>query len=260
MTRSAEPLSVEAGSAVGVVLIHGFTSDPGSVEPLTQALVQAGCNLEVPLLTGHGRSWSALNTVRYQDWLADVEAAYDRLARRCRIVFAAGQSMGGALSLHLAQTKPDLAGLILINHILLPPGGWKRHFLPLLRFLPWGASAVGGDINDPSVGERSYSRTSFNGAYQLVRLLDMIRPRLDRVTAPTLIMTSRQDHVVPPQTGAYTLDRIGAEDKSQIWLEKSFHVAALDYDRDLIARQSLSFIKRISDRIPAQSEPTDPAN
>ena len=260
MIRSVEPISVEAESAVGVVLIHGFTSDPGSVEPLTRALIEAGYNLEVPLLTGHGQSWSALNTVRYQDWLADAEAAYDRLARRCRIVFAAGQSMGGALCLHLAQTKPDLAGLILINHILLPPGGWKRQLLPLLRFLPWGASAVGGDINDPSAGERTYSKTSFNGAYQLVRLLDMIRPRLDRVTAPTLIMTSRQDHVVPPRTGAYTLDRITAEDKSQVWLEKSFHVAALDYDRELIARRSLSFIDRISDQILSRPEPTDPAD
>ena len=246
MIRSAESRSIEADSDIGVVLLHGFTSDPGSVEPLTRALAQAGYNLEIPLLAGHGRGWSALNKVRRRDWLADAETAYGRLARRCRIVFAAGQSMGGALSLYLAQTKPDLAGLILINHILLPPGGWKRHFLPWLRFFPWGVSSVGGDIHDPSVGEKCYTRTSFNGAYQLVRLLDLVRPRLDQVTAPTLIMTSPEDHVVPPVTGQYTLDRISSTDKGQVLLPNSYHVAVLDYDRELIIDRSLAFINRIS--------------
>ena len=61
-----------------------------------------------------------------------------------------------------------------------------------------------------------------------------------------LIFQSREDHIVPKISATYTMKKLGSKDKELIWLENSYHVAPLDYDKELIAKKSKEFIDRLS--------------
>ena len=43
----AEPLSHVAGSATGVLVMHGFTGNPSSVRSLAEAFIAAGFDVEI---------------------------------------------------------------------------------------------------------------------------------------------------------------------------------------------------------------------
>jgi carboxylesterase len=77
----ADPLSVEGGPN-GVLVLHGFTGNPGSMRGIAEAMVEAGFTVEMPLLPGHGTSVEDMVDTGWDDWLAAAEAAYQRLAGR----------------------------------------------------------------------------------------------------------------------------------------------------------------------------------
>ena len=157
----AKPFSYETNSKIGVLVIHGFTSTTSSVLYLGEQLRDAGFNVELPSLSGHGTTWQDLNRVKYQDWINDVEEALNKLKKRASKIFVAGLSMGGPLALYLAQNHPELLGIILINHALFLKRDWRLPLLPIMRFIiPYDKDPVGGDIKDPKSKEMVYDKAT----------------------------------------------------------------------------------------------------
>ena len=60
-----------------------------------------------------------------------------------------------------------------------------------------------------------------------------------------LIITSRNDHVVPPSNSDYLAERVSGP-VERVFLERSFHVATIDYDRDDIAARSVEFANKVT--------------
>src|SRR6266508_1287328 len=60
--------------------------------------------------------------------------------------------------------------------------------------------AVGNDIADPDQTELAYDATPIRCLLSLCDADDEIAANLDKIACPVLIMTSPQDHVVPPQS------------------------------------------------------------
>lgn len=230
---------------IGVVLSHGFTSGPGSVAHLAQRLHAAGFHVECPLLPGHGTRWQDLRGVTAEDWLAELARAADRLQARTDLVFAAGLSLGGTLVLRLAQTRPDLAGVVAINHALrfgnplVPLAKYLKHLLP-------STPAIAGDIKDPAAFERAYDRTPTAGVAQLHRLSQLVQGEWNQLTQPLLVFKSREDHVLPVGNATLTMEKAASRDKELVWLENSYHVATVDYDKDVIAERTIAFIHRVA--------------
>jgi carboxylesterase len=54
-------------------------------------------------------------------------------------------------------------------------------------------------------------------------------------------MVSDQDHVVPPETATYIAGQVNTT-ATVVHLTKSFHVATLDHDAELINSQIVDFI------------------
>ncbi len=95
----AEPLSAIGSRDAGVLVLHGFTGNPGSMRGLAEACAAAGFHVEMPQLAGHGTAMEDMIPTRWADWSADAEAAYQTLAKRVSQVVVMGLSMGGALTL-----------------------------------------------------------------------------------------------------------------------------------------------------------------
>ena len=65
-----------------------------------------------------------------------------------------------------------------------------------------------------------------------------------RHRCPVLVITSRQDHVVPPADS--DASRLVSGPVERLVLERSYHVATVDYDKDLVFEPPLDFATKVT--------------
>ncbi|MCI0346530.1 MAG: lysophospholipase [Chloroflexi bacterium] len=170
--------------------------------------------------------------------------ALDGLFEHCSSVFLCGLSMGGTIVLDLASRHADrVAGVVCVNPSLYSNDPRAR-LAPLLGRLPFSVKGIGSDIADPSQRELCYDRVPLRTAARLFGFQNDVKARLGRVRAPLLLLASRQDHVVPPGNTSYVAEHVASEDVEVVWLERSYHVATLDYDAGIIFERSTEFIAK----------------
>lgn len=244
----AEPWSHDGGP-VGVLLLHGFTGSPASMKPWGHTLADAGLTVRVPRLPGHGTKWQDANLTTWQDWYAEAERNLLELQGACETVFVMGLSMGGSLALRIGeQHGDDIAGLVLVNpavHTERP----DRFLMPILRHFVPAWPGISNDIKKPDQDEVAYTKIPIKAAYSLMQLWADIKPNLGQISAPVLLFSSREDHIVETSNSEYVIAHVGSADKEQVWLEDSFHVATLDNDAPLIEERSLAFVKRLAPQV-----------
>lgn len=241
VSESARPLHTDGTG--GVLFLHGFTGSPRSMRPWAERTASEGYRVSLPRLPGHGTTLRELARTSWQDWYAVAERELLALRRASgEPVFVAALSMGGALALRLAERQPDaVAALILVNpamsasNRLLPLAGAMKHVIA-------SQASIANDIAKPGVLEGAYDRTPVAAAHELTRLWADIRPYLDLVTCPIMLMTSSVDHVVPASSAELIRRQVSSLDIAEVTLARSYHVATLDHDADLIADRSLAFI------------------
>jgi carboxylesterase len=239
----ARPWSADGGPH-GALVVHGFTGNPSSMRGLAEAFAAAQFAVELPRLPGHGTHVDDMIETRWDDWTAEVARAYSVLAARVDRVVVAGLSMGGALTAWLALERPEIAGIVLIN----TPVGVPPEMSEGLRGLVDGGmetiDAIGGDVADPDVGESSYDKTPLAPLLSLAEAGAVLRSRLGEIRCPALIMNSPQDHVVPPGDSDILATELGGP-VERVTLERSFHVATIDFDKDLVNERALEFARRV---------------
>jgi len=241
----AEPFGFEgAGSETGVLLVHGFTGSPQSLRPWGTHLAAEGWTVIAPRLPGHGTSTKDLASTSGDDWYGEAEMGLVGLAERCSSVFVCALSMGGTIGLDLAVRHPQrVAGLVVVNGSVYSDDPRAR-FAPLLGRLPFTVKGIGSDIADPSQRELCYERVPLRSAAALLAYQASVRGRLAEVKAPLLLLCSRQDHVVAPGNTSFIAEHVSSTDIETVWLERSYHVATLDYDAPVIFERSAEFISK----------------
>jgi carboxylesterase len=241
----AEPWSVEGGP-LGALCLHGFTGNPSSMRPVAEAFAAAGFAVELPRLPGHGTTVADMIGTGWDDWSAEVEAAYQRLAVRCRSVVVAGLSMGGTLTVWLATRHPEIAGIVPINPATTTQ---PDEVLDMVRgMLEEGTTVlpgIGSDIAKEGVVETAYPETPLAPLLSLQDAIAAMQADLPRITCPVLLMTSPQDHVVDPASSDHLAASVSGP-VERVALERSFHVATLDHDAELICERAVAFARRVT--------------
>ena len=248
----AEPWSHDTGregatDRRGAVVVHGLTGNPGSMRGVAEALADAGFDIEMPLLPGHGTVVEDMLPTRWADWVAEGEAAYERLRQRAEHIVVVGLSVGGALTLRLGADHPDAAGLVCVNPVTKPQA---PEIIEMLRGMVDGGTTmlpgVGSDIADPGSTENAYDGMPVEPLLSL--LVDGIEPlsyEYATMRVPLLLLTSPQDHVVEPINGDFLAENYGGPIE-RISLDRSYHVATQDYDKDLIFKATVEFATRVA--------------
>ena len=240
----AEPYSADGGST-GVLLLHGFTGSPKSMKPWGERMAAEGHTVRVPRLPGHGTRWQDMNLTRWEDWYAEADRAFIELQKSCERVFVFGLSMGGSLTCWLATRHPELAGIICINPAVQPDPGMVDLVAGMVEGGMDRMDAIGNDVADPEVVELAYDQTPLPPLLTMFEAASAVGAELGKITSPMLLMTSPQDHVVPP-TDSDVLAAAVSGPVERVSLDRSFHVATIDYDRDLICRTALEFVGRVT--------------
>jgi len=240
----AEPLSATGGEE-GVLVLHGFTGNPFEMRPLAERLAADGLSVELPRLPGHGTSLDDLVPLGFGDWSAAAEGALVDLGARCRAVAVVGLSMGGTLACWLAERHPEIVGLVLVNPLVEPPGAELRDAVTGLLDTGEVMPGIGDDVADPSVTAKpSYPGTPLRALLSLFDAVESVSADLGSIECPVLLFTSRQDHVVPTSNSDLLADRV-AGPVERVWLDASYHVATIDYDRDEIERRTVAFVAQL---------------
>ncbi len=231
------------GNSTGVLVIHGFTGCTQSMLPYGKALAARGYTVIGPRLPGHGTMVEDMALRKYTEWTGEAERALQELRGQCERIFVTGLSMGGTITLHLAAVfGGKIAGIIPVNALILTDP--LLRLTAVLKYLVKTRPGVGSDIKKPEAKESCYDQVSVAAAHELTRLLQVTREGLPRVSAPALVIASREDHVVPePANAAYIMSNLGSKDKEMLWLENSYHVATLDNDAEFIFEQAAEFIE-----------------
>jgi carboxylesterase len=237
-----EPIFLKGNRKIGVLMIHGFTGTPKSVEPWAQGLNAKGFTVYVPLLAGHGSDWREMAKHDWGDWLNSAEEALSDLEQQVDELFIAGFSMGGTLATRLAQLFPSrISGLILLN-----PTIYDNHFRMIAsRFLAPvipSIKAEGTDVSKPEPIITSQQRVSLRAANSLHKLRHIVRRDLPLVRTPIKLFLSLNDHVVPYSNGLLISNSVRSERNEVHFFDKSFHVVPHDFDNEELVAVSADFI------------------
>lgn len=171
------------GSGPIFMLVHGFTGDPVNWSLVTDRMEDGPWPYVLPLLPGHGQPRRALANVRHEEWHDAVHQCALELKDEGRPLIGLGLSMGGCL---LLQSHSLFDAITVIN----PPWSlhdWRPPLIPVLKyFKKHHFSETGGKV------------TPVEGIHELYKLLKQIRGTVSDVDIPTLVISHRDDEVVPP--------------------------------------------------------------
>lgn len=220
-----------------VLFLHGWTGTPAQLRPVAEEVGGAGYGVVAPLHAGHGTDIADIVTVGWRDWVAGAGAAADAIVASGRRLHLAGLSMGGLIAILLAAVF-DPTSLTTINApyrvrrptLYLSPltrGSGRVRTEPDRAFAP-------GFATHHDIG---YRGTPVGSGADLLDLIRAARRALPRISVPALVVQSRLDRTVRPSSGRRIHEGLASPTKRLLWLERSGHMATLDVERDVLARE-----------------------
>lgn len=239
------PFDLPGKGRAAALCLHGLTGTPYEVRPLGEAISAVGIRALGPALPGHNETPERLAATTHLDWLEAARAEFRRLRESADSAFVVGMSLGGLLSLALAQEEEVDALAVVGTPLALPhPLAWLIPLAKLLRPLP--RKARGSDIRDPAARARhpSYPVMPLASVHELQRLQRRVRPQLARITAPILVAHGLHDKTANPRDAMEIRDAVSSEVREYLLFAASGHVVPVDFDGPALAQAVAEFLTR----------------
>jgi len=204
-----------------------------------------------------------------------VAQAHDRLRERCDIVLAGGLSMGGILALRLAQQRPeDVHGLLLFAPTLKLDGWampWHSLFLQYLKPTPirlefdlperdpYGLkdervrALVVSSMQSGDAGQAGVFGTPVRSFANFNALVGEVKPQLDKVRQPALIVHPRNDDIASLKNAQYLQSHLGGLVDTLV-LDNSYHMVTLDQQRHVVAERTDAFVAWVENAYLAKGD------
>lgn len=246
---TSEPFLFQGGK-IGCLLIHGFTGAPKEMRWMGEYLSARGYSVLGVRLAGHATCVEDILRVKWQDWIASVEDGYYLLRGLADQVYVVGLSMGGILSLVFSTLKP-VTGVVTMSVPYSLPRDPRLALIHLLStFIPRVRKGPADWHNLEAAKDHiEYPYLPTKGIIQLRDLLIEMQKSLPKITAPVLLIHSRQDGSVSPDHAEKILSKLGSHDKQIFWVEESGHVIPREPDRYLAFKATEEFIQRVSNTV-----------
>jgi len=246
----SEPVYFE-GNSTGILFIHGFTSSPYEMKPLSKYLMKQKYTFSIPLLKGHGTDPKDLIHCRWYDWFEEAKEALFEMRKKCKKIIVVGQSTGASLALHPAAHYQVEGVAALAPALILKEK--KLKLLPIASiFRSYQKKPDGPDISDAEARKKAvtYDKTPLKTVKELLNLYKHLKVDLPEIYTPVLIIQSALDHVVDMKGAEYIYDKISSPDKHFLKLQKSYHVLTLDVEKEIVFREIDNFISKIVKQKP----------
>lgn len=234
----------DRANGAAALCLHGLTGTPYEVRPIAEALVQRGLRARGPWMAGHEDGADALARTSWQDWVEGARSELAALRSEHDRVFLVGLSMGGLVSLCLAETDEVEAMVVIGTPLVLSPP--IPQLLPLIRRFVSSRPKTGSDIQEPRARARhpGLEAMPFSAVAELIALQAKVIPDLPKVRCPILVAHGRLDRTARPRDAVRIHEEVGSTEKELFLLERSGHVATVDYDGPALARAAADFLGR----------------
>lgn len=241
---NAQPFEIGAGESA-LLLIHGFTGSPSHMRTVGDAVAGAGFSARGILLPGHGTSLEDMERSTGEQWLEACRTAFMEMREKYRSVAVCGLSLGGVLSLLLAEEFAPSAVILLapavryasvINHLspiakhVMRVSRWKEMKLGEAEFL-----------REYDIG---YRGAPVSKVEDMTRLQRRARRGLRDVKAPLLVIQSHRDESVHRLTPEIITAGASSAVKEVCWVDRSTHVNTIGPDREYVNGRVIDFLQR----------------
>lgn len=245
------------GGHTAVLLLHGFSNTPHDVYGLGKFLSQHGFTAQGILLPGHGTEPSDLNRTTWRDWYGAVDSALLHLRQQGHDrLFVVGLSLGGLLALRAASQKEVDGVVALVAGVTMNPA-WHcavhvlKHFVPEIPKgrIPLLKKAI-PVVKDPEAAKShvSYKKHALRAIDSLHEFQHHVFRDLPGVACPVKLIYSRYDPLVAPGDADLVRAGLPLSDEPILWVDNSYHVITIDYDKFQVYQAVHDFVKRHASR------------
>ncbi|MGM0420043.1 MAG: alpha/beta hydrolase [Bacillota bacterium] len=246
----ARPRLYKAEGDAAVLVLHGYTGHPGDMDYLGQQIHEKlEITVNIPRLPGHGTNRADFQSTGARDWLRGAVDSYLWLQTRYSQIDVVGLSMGGLLALQLAAGF-DLGKLVLIAPALYVVDRFiaASHLLRLFKVKLKQDSYVEEPEQSLTEAERQiredYHRYHYTPQLsELHKLMLVTRKKLAGIAAPTLVVASEADGVVPLKAARQVKAELSGPVKLKI-LKNSPHVINNGPEKEECAAEIIEFLEQ----------------
>lgn len=217
-----------SGGETGIVLLHGFTGSVAHMRPLGETLYRRGYSALGINLPGHATTEEEMASVGQRDWLRAAEDAVRQLRQHCRKVAVCGLSMGGALSLLIAEQ--GLADACVSISTPLPS---SNRWLPLTGSLFVFHPRISWERDENRTQQldqrydKGYAGFPTRKGADLYALIRQAQRNLPKISCPILVIQSRDDHSISQSSADTILDNVSSVYKEKLLLQGAPHVCTI---------------------------------
>ncbi len=251
MIKGSEPIFIDKGAEVGILMLHGFSSTANEFKELSVYLSEKGFNVHAPLMAGHGTRPEDLMKTTPEDWKASMREAYLRLRSISKKVFIIGNSFGSNMGFWLIKEfNNEPIGIITLD----APIYLRNHFLALLRLNTYGIFRK-YYRKSHRMYQTDYIDFADTVTYSVIpvkSIRDFLRfikvetiPNLHLVKVPVLVTHSTTDPVIHPASAKFIYQRLGSARKKIYWFVSNNHAFTVDGHRIDVFHKISEFINEV---------------
>jgi carboxylesterase len=225
----AAPIEPSGRNRRLILCVHGFPSTPDDFRRFIAVSDSRGWDIAAPLLPGCGTEPEDILRTGWGQYLAMVRDTWTSLRPRYESACIAGISMGGALTLALAEETcadpalaPNAIATVGAPAVL---NDWFRYgivtspLIYLARMLGGIVPSMGAGFPDPGRENqdgggswKGYSGTYTRQTHSLQLGLRNVERNLPSVTCPALVCHGRADRIVDFRNAGIIMGRLGSKD------------------------------------------------
>jgi len=243
--KGGEPFLFEA-SDTACLLIHGFGGSPMEMKYLGEYLASKGITTHGVRLAGHATSPYDLEKTTWKDWYQSAVEGFEKLKDMgMKKIFVAGLSLGGLLTLYLAENNKDIDGIITMSS---PAAMDEMEFriIPIVDvFVDYvNLKMLGLEKKEFDLPHIQYDTLPMPAIRELIRFSKIVEKDLSKVTAPALIVHSLRDKTIAFHEAVEIATKISSEIRFLYILRESDHAVTLDKEREELYKVIEFFIKQ----------------
>lgn len=226
----------------GVLLIHGYTGSPAELKLLGEYLNKNGYSVLGVRLPGHGTTPEELNKTNWPMWYEAAAEAFAELSSYCTEVSVVGVSMGGLLAMKLAAEQPVKKAVFLATPIYVYDK--RARFVRVAKYFKKWIVKKSRNYNVDKKYNIAYNVMPLKALDSMIKLIDhCVSKVLPLIQVPCLIMQSKDEHTVRPESAEFIYEKIKSTDKQLVWFNNAGHILTLSDCRNEVFEIILKFLE-----------------